>query len=239
MFAHHGNDPHPQNVPLPRFLRRRRHSRSRPRRPRYFAFTPSTKALHSHTADRAALLTTLHTRDTTSTRLYTHLLLIFPAAVFLFTLPNLFALSEAFSSLLALASLAASAYTLYYLPLPPRSAGLLVDGHEIGGQAGKGKRKAVGGYGLSGATALARNEERVDVPWLSDEVQEVLARYAVPGNGAVCGLLAIVELYQGRAWREGMMIGGGYLPGLVLTTILWARRELRVVDMSELQQLRS
>lgn len=114
-----------------------------------------------------------------------------------------------------------------------------MDGHEIGGQAGKGKRKAVGGYGLSGATALARNEERVDVPWLSDEVQEVLARYAVPGNGAVCGLLAIVELYQGRAWREGMMIGGGYLPGLVLTTILWARRELRVVDMSELQQLRS
>lgn len=67
----------------------------------------------------------------------------------------------------------------------------------------------------------------------------MLARYIVPGNGVVCGLLAVAELVQGREWREGMMIGGGYLPGLVLTVILWARRELRVVDMSELQQLRS
>lgn len=100
----------------------------------------------------------------------------------------------------------------------------------------------MGGYGLSpatSATASARSEERVRVPWLSEEVQELLARYIVPGNGVVCGLLAVAELVQGREWREGMMIGGGYLPGLVLTVILWARRELRVVDMSELQQLRS
>ncbi|KAF3034007.1 hypothetical protein E8E11_002812 [Didymella keratinophila] len=191
--------------------------------------------------DQAALLTTLQTRDTTSTRLYTRLLLIFPGTIFLFTLPHLFALPTFVPSLLALTSLAASAYTLYYLPLPPQSAGILVDGHEISGQTGKGKgkRKAVGGYGLNTATALARNEERVHVPWLSEEVQEVLARYMVPGNGAVCGVLTVVELFQGREWREGMMIGGGYLPGLVLTVILWARRELRVVDMSELQQLRS
>lgn len=92
---------------------------------------------------------------------------------------------------------------------------------------------------MSTATASARHEEGVNVPWVSEEVQEVLARYIVPGNGAVCGLLAVAELFQGREWSEGMMIGGGYLPGLVLTVILWARRELRVVDMSELQQLRS
>lgn len=77
------------------------------------------------------------------------------------------------------------------------------------------------------------------MPWLSSEVQQVLVRYIVPGNGAICGVLAVAELIQARQWREGMMIGGGYLPGLVLTVMLWARRELRVVDMSELQQLQS
>lgn len=119
---------------------------------------------------------------------------------------------------------------------------MLVEGRGIGAQTGKGKGKqrAVGGYGLNNAmTASARKEDRVDVPWLSDEVQESLARYIVPANGAVCGLLAIAELIQGREWREGMMIGGGYLPGLVLTVTLWARRELRVVDLSDLQQLQS
>lgn len=82
-------------------------------------------------------------------------------------------------------------------------------------------------------------EGRKEVPWLSDEVQETLARYVVPANGAVCGLLAVLELVKGREWREGMMVGGGYLPGLVLTVVLWARRELRAVDLSELRQLRS
>lgn len=84
-----------------------------------------------------------------------------------------------------------------------------------------------------------QQRQRPEVPWVSDEVQELLAQYVIPANSAVCGLLALLELVQGRQWREGMMIGGGYLPGLVLTVVLWARRELRVVDMSELQQLRS
>ncbi|KAJ4406018.1 hypothetical protein N0V91_004902 [Didymella pomorum] len=115
--------------------------------------------------DQAALLDTLQTRDTTSTRLYTLLLLVFPATIFIFTLPHLFALTGFFPSLLALASLAASAYTLYYLPLPAQSAGILVDGHHIHEKIGKrkAKRRAVGGYGLSpatSATASARSEER-------------------------------------------------------------------------------
>jgi hypothetical protein len=35
-----------------------------------------------------------------------------------------------------------------------------------------------------------------------------------------------------------MAIGGGYVPGLILTVVLWARRELRVVDLGELERLR-
>ena len=130
-----------------------------------------------------------------------------------------------------------SAYILCFLPLPPRSVGIIVDGQKVGGKA-KGKGR-IGGYGLNTRGLNERQFEWREAPWLSDEVQESLARYAVPGNGVVCGLLALLELIQGREWREGMMIGGGYLPGLVLTVILWARRELRVVDMSELEKLRS
>jgi hypothetical protein len=125
---------------------------------------------------------------------------------------------------------------LYYLPLPPRSAGIIVDGENIGKGKGKGR---IGGYGLNTGGFNKGQAERKEVSWLSDEVQGLLARYIVPGNGVVCGLLVLLELMRGREWREGMMVGGGYLPGLVLTVVLWARRELRVVDMSELETLRS
>ncbi|KAF9693720.1 hypothetical protein EKO04_008144 [Ascochyta lentis] len=170
--------------------------------------------------DQAHLLNSLQSHDTTSTRTYTLLLLAFPATIALFTLPELLGASTFVPSLLALASLAASAYTLYFLPLPPASPMVIVDGREVAGRKGR-----VG--------------ERKEVPWLSDEIQEVLARYIVSANGAVCALLAVMEMVQGRTWSEGMMVGGGYLPGLVLTVVLWARRELRVVDMSALQRLAS
>ncbi|KZM25057.1 uncharacterized protein EKO05_0007569 [Ascochyta rabiei] len=171
--------------------------------------------------DQAHLLSSLRSHDTTSTRMYTLLLLAFPATIALFTLPGLLGASTLIPSFLALASLAASAYTLYVLPLAPTSPVIIVDGREVA--SGRGKAGV----------------ERKQVPWLSDEAQEVLAQYIVPANGAVCGLLAVAEVVQGRAWSEGMMVGGGYLPGLVLTVVLWARRELRVVDMSALQQLAS
>jgi hypothetical protein len=35
-----------------------------------------------------------------------------------------------------------------------------------------------------------------------------------------------------------MTVGGGYMPGLVFSVVMWARRELRVVDMGELERLR-
>jgi len=136
-------------------------------------------------------------------------------------------LSTVLSSFLAIPSLAASAYTLYYLPLPPRSAGIV--------EANKGrKRGGMGSVYTAGGAA-----DRKDVPWLSEEVQELLARYIVPVNGAVCAVLVLLELSKGNEWREGMMVGGGYVPGLVLSTMLWARRELRVVDLSELEKLRT
>ena len=66
----------------------------------------------------------------------------------------------------------------------------------------------------------------------------MLAKYIVPANAGICVLLAILELLRGRSWSEGVAVGGGYLPGFVLSVVLWARRELRVMDMSELEKLK-
>ena len=185
--------------------------------------------------DQETLLTTLQTHDTSSTRTYTLLLLLLPVSITLLTLPRLFSTSTFLPSLLEITSFAASAYILYFLPLPPQSAGIIVNGQK----ATKRKGRSKGGYGVSTQISSLPQDERKRVPWLPDEVQELLSQYIVSGNGVICGLLALLELMQGREWREGMMVGGGYLPGLVLTVVLWARRELRVVDMSELHQLRN
>lgn len=80
--------------------------------------------------------------------------------------------------------------------------------------------------------------ERIPVPYVSEDVAEALARYAVPVNAALCVVLAVLELCRGRSWNQGMMIGGGYVPGFVMTVIMFARRELRVVDLGELERLR-
>lgn len=80
--------------------------------------------------------------------------------------------------------------------------------------------------------------ERRHVPYVSEGVANVLAEWVVVGNGVLCGVLAVVEVFRGRAWGEGMAVGGGYLPGLVMMVVMFARRELRAVDMSELDRLR-
>lgn len=76
------------------------------------------------------------------------------------------------------------------------------------------------------------------MPYISEATAEAIARYIVVANGALCAVLGVAEMLQGRAWGEGMTVGGGYLPGLVFTVVMFARRELRAVDMSELERLR-
>jgi hypothetical protein len=104
------------------------------------------------------------------------------------------------------------------------------------------KKKNNGGYGYNvpSQPPQMRKAERKSVPYLSDEAVDLIATYIVPVNAAVCILLAIAEVCLGaRTWSEGVVIGGGYLPGLVLGVVLWARRELRVVDMTELERLKA
>lgn len=189
--------------------------------------------------DQAHLLSTLSTQDTSSTHLYTTFLLVLPLAPVLFYLPLLFRLGTIIPSTVAIASFLASAYALYYLPLPPVRINIInLDGESIsGGGKGKGKGKGIA-RGADGLPSTSGSAQRRPVPYLSEEAAEALARYIVPGNAALCGVLAIFELWKGREWSEGLSIGGGYLPGLVLAVVLWARRELRVVDLGELERLR-
>jgi hypothetical protein len=101
------------------------------------------------------------------------------------------------------------------------------------------KTKKQGGYGWNtSAPSDTTKQERTPVPYLSDEVTDLVAKYIVSANGVMCVLLALLELWQRRTWSEGIMVGGGYLPGFVLSVVLWARRELRVVDMGELEKLK-
>ena len=78
---------------------------------------------------------------------------------------------------------------------------------------------------------------RRPVPYLSETTADTIAEYIVPANRAACGALALYEVWQGRDWSEGFMVGGGYLPGLVCFLILWARTELRIIDMDALEKL--
>jgi hypothetical protein len=166
---------------------------------------PPPKTPLTPQTDQATLLSDLRTHDTTTTRLYTHLLLIFPLAPALLYLARLFTASTFLASAAALASLLASAYTLYYLP-------------------------------LDATTSPARTP--APTPPLPPHVASLASQYLVRANAGVCVVLALHEVAQRRAWSEGMVVGGGYVPGVVLGVILWARRELRAVDMVELERAR-
>jgi hypothetical protein len=182
------------------------------------------------TSDQTHLISSLSAHDTSSTRIYTILLSALPLVPAILHLPLLTNLSAFLPSLFAITSFLASAYTLYFLPLPPVKIGI-INTSEL-------KTQKKGGYGWNvPASADAKHECR-PVPYLSDDIAELVGKYIVPANGAMCVLLALLELWQGRTWSEGMMVGGGYLPGFVLSVVLWARRELRVVDLGELEKLK-
>lgn len=139
-------------------------------------------------------------------------------------------------TLAAIASLLASAYALYFLPLPPVKVSV-INASELQSSSGsiKGKSISRDAYGRKTSTEMA---ERRPVPYVPKEMADLLAKYIVPANGLLCVLLAIGELWQGRSWSEGMSIGGGYVPGLVMAVVMFARRELRTVDLGELERLR-
>jgi hypothetical protein len=196
--------------------------------------TPQTLPLTEFKlSDQEELITTLSSRDTSSTTIYTYVLLILPLSPILLYIPKLFALNTCIPSLAAILSLLASAYTLFFLPLPPQTNKNTTTPSIY--NLGKGKAILRDESGLKAAFVAP---ETRSVPYVSADVAELLRMYLIPVNAAVCVILVLWELSHGREWREGMMIGGGYVPLFIGTVILWARRELRVVDLGELERLR-
>ncbi|KAF1940825.1 hypothetical protein EJ02DRAFT_379136 [Clathrospora elynae] len=186
--------------------------------------------------DRTNLLTNLSTHDTSFTHTYTLALLSFPLLPTLLYIPGLFSLSTVLLSLVAIASLLATAYTLYFLPLPPTQM------EPLGGDTPvlKAQAKSVGGgYGYKTPSGEKGDEKlgRRPVPYISTGTADMLADYIVMANRAVCGILALYEIWLGRSYTEGLTIGGGFLPGVICLVILWARTELRIVDMAALEKL--
>jgi UDP:flavonoid glycosyltransferase YjiC (YdhE family) len=186
-------------------------------------FPPSHPPRKLRPPDQADLLTNLSTHDTRTTSTYTHLLLALPLLPIALYIPLLFRLSSLPAAGLAIPSLLASAYTLYFLPLPPIRISVA---HVSDLQSSSARSKPA-----------ETKTERRPVPYLSGATAELVAQWVVAANGLLCAVLAVAEVLQGRPWGEGMTVGGGYLPGLVFAVVMFARRELRAVDMSELERL--
>ena len=145
----------------------------------------------------------------------------------------MFNLSTILPSLLAITSLLASAYTLYFLPLPPQEVQII----EVERDA---KRQATRtGYRVAPWGKQSVKPERRPVPYISSEIAELLAAHIVTVNRAIGGLLALLELWKGKEWSDGFMVGGGFLPLLICVIVLWARTELRIIDMDALEKLKA
>ncbi|KAF2266705.1 hypothetical protein CC78DRAFT_614881 [Lojkania enalia] len=189
--------------------------------------------------DQADLITRLQTHDTRSTTLYTNLLLILPLSPIILYIPQLFSASTFTQSLAAITSLLASAYALYFLRLPPTTSSSNLETNVRRTAKGRGKAPVPRSYAFppsSSTSGITYTED--PLPYLSDKTSDLVRKYLIPVNGAICIFLMLHELWQGREWQQGMMIGGGYVPGFILSVILWARRELRVLDLGELERLR-
>lgn len=169
----------------------------------------------------------LSAHDTSATHTYTLLLLILPLAPTPFYVPRLFRLSTCIPSLVAIASLLATAYTLYFLPLPPTEMEAIHDHSTLSLRPSPRN---------SAWEKPSEKPGRRPVPFVSPEVAELLAGYIVTVNRAMCGFLALYEVWLGGEWIQGLMIGGGFLPGVICMVILYARTELRIIDVEQLRR---
>jgi hypothetical protein len=144
----------------------------------------------THHTDQENLISTLSAKDTSSTRFYTALLSALPLAPAILHIPLLTNLRAFLPSLIAITSFLASAYTLYFLPLPPVKINII--------NTSDLKSKKAGGYGwnVPAQSDTPKSEQR-PVPYVSDEVAQLVGKYIVPGNGVVCVLLAMLESWLG------------------------------------------
>ncbi|EMD60175.1 hypothetical protein COCSADRAFT_175267 [Bipolaris sorokiniana ND90Pr] len=187
--------------------------------------------------DRATLLQTLSAHDTSTTHKYTLFLLVLPLLPILLYIPRLFSLSTFLPSLAAIASFLASAYTLYFLPLPPTKGTPIDDARKTKNAAGKSKSR-IGIYDKTPSwEKTAEKSVRRPVPYISESTADAIAANIMTVNRAVCGILALSEVWMERDWSQGFMVGGGFLPGLICFVVLWARTELRIIDMDALEEL--
>jgi hypothetical protein len=180
------------------------------------------------------------------THTYTLFLLVLPLLPALLYIPRLFSLYTFLPSLGAIVSLLASAYTLYFMPLPPTKMEPIESSSAKSSSTRRNKStggKSTSGIGIYGKTPswekTTEKSVRRPVPYISESTADMIADNIVTINRAICGALALSEVWLERSWSEGFMVGGGFLPGVICFVILWARTELRIIDMDALERTNS
>jgi hypothetical protein len=163
--------------------------------------------------EQESLITRLKTENTTRNKQYTLLFLALPSISALLYLPALSAPSTSLLSLLALSSLAISAWTLY--SLPPNKTGFAAIDSLINPKAGT-------------------TESRV--PQLGQIVDKGPLELYLPFlNLGLIGILFLggLVLKEGKAWP-----GFGLLPGAVSVFVVGAKWVMGSVDVGELEDLK-
>lgn len=177
--------------------------------------------------DRETVLSNLTTQDTKTTSFYTAVLLALPLLPIVFYIPLLFGIYTIIPSLAAIASLLASAYTLYFLALPPASTKP---------PSSTSTKKPKSRNLSTSQPSIFSAPTSKSVPYISSETSELLRRYTIPTNTAIVAILAMLEPFRGRTWSEGLSIGGGFVPLFIWGVVLGARSELRSIDFEDLNK---